>query len=102
VLLFPEGSRSRTGIQAFKDGAALLAIRAGVPVVPVAVRGTDRVLPAKSSYLRGGHVRVRVGSPIPTAGMDSKDRRRLTDEIEAEVRRLYGEPAEALLPAVEK
>jgi 1-acyl-sn-glycerol-3-phosphate acyltransferase len=67
VLLFPEGSRSRTGIQPFKDGAALLAIKAGVPLVPVAVRGTDRVLPAKSSYLRGGDVHVRIGEPIPTA-----------------------------------
>jgi 1-acyl-sn-glycerol-3-phosphate acyltransferase len=95
VLLFPEGSRSRTGIQPFKDGAALLAIRAGVPVVPVAVCGTDRILPAKSSYLRGGDVHVRIGTPIPTASLDTKDRKRLTDEIEAEVRRLYAE----LLPA---
>jgi 1-acyl-sn-glycerol-3-phosphate acyltransferase len=91
VLLFPEGSRSRAGIQAFKDGAALLAIKAGVPVVPVAVCGTDRILPAKSSYLRGGDVRVRIGEAIPTAGLDARDRRRLTDEIEAHVRRLYAE-----------
>src|SRR3712207_4688859 len=91
VLLFPEGSRSRSGIQPFKDGAALLAIKAGAALVPVAVRGTDRVLPAKSSYLRGGVVRVHVGEPIPTTGLDTKDRRRLTDQIEAEVRRLYSE-----------
>jgi 1-acyl-sn-glycerol-3-phosphate acyltransferase len=97
VLLFPEGSRSRTGIQAFKDGAALLAIKAGVPVVPVAVRGTDRILAAKSSYLRGGHVSVRIGAPILTGGLEARDRRRLTDEIEAEVRRLYAEAE--LLPA---
>ncbi|HET8547457.1 MAG TPA: lysophospholipid acyltransferase family protein [Bryobacteraceae bacterium] len=99
VVVFAEGSRSRSGIQPFKDGAALLAIRAGVPVVPVAVRGTDRVLPAKSSWLRGGDVRVRIGDPIPTAGLDSKDRRRLTGAVEAEVRRLYGESGRELLAA---
>jgi 1-acyl-sn-glycerol-3-phosphate acyltransferase len=58
-------------------------------VVPVAVRGTDRVLPAKSSYLQGGDVSVRIGEPIPTAGLDIKDRKRLTEEIEARVRQLY-------------
>jgi 1-acyl-sn-glycerol-3-phosphate acyltransferase len=99
VLLFPEGSRSRAGIQPFKDGAALLAIRAGVPVVPVAVLGTDCILPAKSSYLRGGSVEVRVGEPIPTATLDTKDRRRLTEEVEAHVRRLYAEGKAELLPA---
>jgi 1-acyl-sn-glycerol-3-phosphate acyltransferase len=99
VLLFPEGSRSRSGIQPFKDGAALLAIKAGAPVVPVAVRGTESILPAKSSYLRGGDVRVRIGEPIPTAGLDARDRRRLTDDIEAQVRRLYAEAGGELLPA---
>jgi 1-acyl-sn-glycerol-3-phosphate acyltransferase len=91
VLLFPEGSRSRAGIQPFKDGAALLAIKASVPLVPVAVRGTDRILPAKSSYLRGGDVHVQIGEPIPTAGLAVKDRRRITELIEARVRELYGE-----------
>ena len=99
VLLFPEGSRSRTGIQPFKDGAALLAIRAGVPLVPVAVRGTERVLPAKSSYLRGGDVTVRIGQPIATAGLQAKDRRRLTDAIESEVRRLHAAGEAELVPA---
>ena len=95
VLLFPEGSRSLTGVQPFKDGAALLAIRAGVPLVPVAIRGTEEVLPAKSSYLRGGPVAVRIGAPLPTEGLEPKDRGRLTGELEARVRELYSNVGQA-------
>ena len=62
VVIFPEGTRSRDGrLGEFKSGAMHLAIKAGVPVVPVAIGGTHRLLPEGSLLPRPGHVRVRAG-----------------------------------------
>lgn len=86
VLVFPEGTRSMDGnLQEFKDGAALLAIRAKTPIVPVAVVGTEKVLPSKSKEIRGGNVELRIGKPIPTAGLDQKQRSQVTAELRAAV-----------------
>jgi 1-acyl-sn-glycerol-3-phosphate acyltransferase len=78
VLLFPEGSRSRNGLREFKEGAAYIAIKAGVPVAPFAVRGTREVLPVGSIQVRGGEVDLILGEPIPTEGWSLKDRDELT------------------------
>lgn len=65
VVLFPEGTRARAGgLGAFHKGALVLARQARVPVVPVAIAGTDRLLP-KHGRLRPALVRVRVGTPLP-------------------------------------
>ena len=89
VLIFPEGTRSLEGVGTFKDGAAYLAIAAGVPIVPVALAGTNRILPAKSSYIQPGDVELRIGQPIETAGMRLKDRAGLTQDVEDRVRSLF-------------
>ncbi|MGI5479260.1 lysophospholipid acyltransferase family protein [Streptomyces lavendofoliae] len=72
VLLYPEGTRSPDGsLGPFKTGAARLCLEAGVPFVPVALRGTHTVIPRGSRLPRpdGTRVRVRVGSPLhPVAG----------------------------------
>lgn len=69
VIAFPEGTRARDGvIQPFKKGPFMLAIESGVPILPVAIHGSGRVLPSDSFKLRPGTVRLRVGQPIPTAG----------------------------------
>lgn len=65
VVLFPEGTRGADGaVGAFHRGALVLAERAGVPVVPVGIAGTDRLLP-KHGRLRPSPVRVRIGAPLP-------------------------------------
>ncbi|WP_052029408.1 1-acyl-sn-glycerol-3-phosphate acyltransferase [Streptomyces aurantiacus] len=65
VVLFPEGTRARRGeLGAFHKGALVLARQADVPVVPVGIAGTDRLLP-KHGKLRPSLVRVRVGAPLP-------------------------------------
>ncbi|MEI5101394.1 lysophospholipid acyltransferase family protein [Streptomyces sp. PmtG] len=65
VVLFPEGTRAREGgVGAFHKGALVLARHAGVPVVPVGIAGTDRLLP-KHGRLRPSLVRVAVGDPLP-------------------------------------
>jgi 1-acyl-sn-glycerol-3-phosphate acyltransferase len=89
VLIYPEGTRSMTGeMQDFKDGAALLAIKAGLPILPAAVLGTNNVLPSKGVVIRSARVELRIGEPVETKGLGVKDRERLTREIEERVRRL--------------
>ncbi|MFC5147856.1 lysophospholipid acyltransferase family protein [Streptomyces aureoversilis] len=64
VVLFPEGTRGKDGgLGGFHRGALLLAEEAGVPVVPVGLAGTDRLLP-KHGRLRPALVRVRIGGPL--------------------------------------
>ncbi|MBN2644649.1 MAG: 1-acyl-sn-glycerol-3-phosphate acyltransferase [Desulfuromonadaceae bacterium] len=61
VLFFPEGHRSRNGeLQRFYSGAFQLAIAARVPVVPLCITGTDRLLPPGRHYLKPARVRLRV------------------------------------------
>jgi 1-acyl-sn-glycerol-3-phosphate acyltransferase len=81
VLIFPEGGRSRDGaLQPFKEGAAHIAIKAGVPVVPVALIGTRHIMAMGSWTIRWGKVRIRIGDPIPTAGLTPRDREALTEQ----------------------
>jgi 1-acyl-sn-glycerol-3-phosphate acyltransferase len=78
VLAFAEGTRSRTGeIKPFRKGAFMLAIEAGVPVVPVSIEGARRVLPPDGFKVRPGVIRIDVGDPIATAGLTSADRETL-------------------------
>ncbi|HUA59862.1 MAG TPA: lysophospholipid acyltransferase family protein, partial [Verrucomicrobiae bacterium] len=91
VLLFPEGGRSAKGLREFKEGAAYIAIKAGVPVVPIGIAGMRRLLPMGSIHLRSGRVTVRVGRPIGTEGMKLPDRGALNQRLYAEVQRLMSE-----------
>jgi 1-acyl-sn-glycerol-3-phosphate acyltransferase len=78
VIIFPEGTRSKTEeLLPFKDGAFRLAIEAGADVLPLAVSGTRKALPKHSwrfAYSRG---LVTVGTPISTQGMTLSDLERL-------------------------
>ncbi len=86
MLIFPEGGRSRDGLlQDFKEGAAYIALKAGVPLVPIALEGTREVLPFGSGVIVPGRVRMRVGDPIPTAGLTLRDRVRLTAQVRDEI-----------------
>lgn len=91
VLVFPEGGRSLEGLKPFKEGAAYIALTAGVPVVPVALEGTLQVLPMHSLNVRPGKVTMRIGDPIPTAHLSVKDRAALTQEMHDRVAELLGQ-----------
>jgi 1-acyl-sn-glycerol-3-phosphate acyltransferase len=79
TLVFPEGGRSETGVlQEFKDGAAFLAIRAQIPVVPLAMLGMRSILPMHSLTFRRGDVTLRIGEPISTEGMTTHQRAELS------------------------
>ena len=91
TLIFPEGGRSESGeLKAFKDGAAFIAIRAQVPLVPLALIGVRKILPMHSLRFQRGTVRLRIGKPIPTEGMTIKQREGLSAEARARVVEMLG------------
>jgi 1-acyl-sn-glycerol-3-phosphate acyltransferase len=97
VLLFPEGGRSATGLRPFKEGAAYIAIKAGVPVVPVAIAGLRELLPMGSGHIRAGRVTVRVGDPIPTAGLKLDARGPLTERLHDDIAAMLEGSAEPVI-----
>lgn len=88
VLLFPEGGRSPHLLREFKEGAAYIAIKAGVPAVPIALVGMRRILPMGSIHIRAGRALLRVGDPISTTGLTLSDRAALNQRLYEEVSRL--------------
>lgn len=87
VLLFPEGTRSRSGEMAtFKPGIGLLATRTGRPVIPVRIVGLHEVLPPGAVRPRRGCVEVRFGEPLRSA--PGEDPRAFAARLEAAVRGL--------------
>src|SRR3954470_387776 len=80
VMIFPEGTRSRTAeLLPFKDGAFRLAVEAGVPILPLALSGTRHCMAKGSFAFRRARARARVLAPIPTTGMTSADVAELRD-----------------------
>jgi len=78
LLAYPEGTRSRDGrVLPFKKGPFVLALQAGVPVVPIAIEGSMRVMPAHLRPFRPGPVRMAIGAPIHTAEMRLEQREEL-------------------------
>jgi len=85
-LIFPEGTRSRTGqLLPFKKGGFIMAIEAQAPIVPVAVQGGRDAMRKGSAFVRPVMVLVRVGSPIPTAGLTMADRDGLIARVRSEI-----------------
>jgi len=88
---YPEGTRSRSGeLQPFKTGSFVAAIKAGVPVVPVGISGSERVLPPDGFAPRPGLIQVFIGEPIPTAHLELEDRRELADEARRQIAEMLG------------
>ncbi|MFQ6082254.1 MAG: lysophospholipid acyltransferase family protein [Candidatus Aminicenantia bacterium] len=81
-LIFPEGTRSLDGaLLPFKRGGFVLAIKSGVPVVPISIIGSRNILPKKSFFIKSGKVRVIFHLPISTKGLDYADRISLAEQI---------------------
>ncbi len=86
ILIFPEGERSLTGeIGRFLPGVGMIASRLRLPVVPIRLRGVDRVLPRSAKWPHPGPVEVRVGAPIYLQGESYST---LTKQVEEAVRAL--------------
>lgn len=91
ILLFPEGTRSLVDtLLPFERGGILLAIKTGLPIVPVGVRGTRAVQPKGSVVIRPGTVEVRYGAPISCSDYGVRRRAELTAEVRRRVAELSG------------
>jgi 1-acyl-sn-glycerol-3-phosphate acyltransferase len=99
IAVFPEGTLTRnTGLMAFRAGAFQVAAQAGVPVVPIALRGVRSVLRDGTWYARRAAIAVTVCAPIAPDGTDWAAAIRLRDKTRAEILKYCGEPD--LAPAV--
>jgi len=90
VLIFPEGTRSRTGkLQRFRPGIGLLALESRVPIVPMALIGLG---PSNARWIRSRHIEIHIGETVPITG--EAQSAEITVTLEERMRRLVG-PAEA-------
>jgi 1-acyl-sn-glycerol-3-phosphate acyltransferase len=93
LVLFPEGTLSRhTGLAPFRTGAFLVAAQAGIPVVPVALRGVRSVLRDGTWYPRRSPIAITIGAPLRPEGSDWNAALKLRDQVRAEILRHCGEP----------
>ena len=83
ILLYAEGTRSPDGkVHPFKKGGVTLAMRSGLPILPLSVSGTSKYLPKGSPIIRpGGTVKLVVGQPIPTVGVPFEARDELNERV---------------------
>ncbi len=89
IVIFPEGTRSSDGrLQDFKEGAFMLAVRSGCPVVPVAIRGSSKILKKGSIVAHPGQVEVIVGNPLEVTGTTSADRKRITRLVREQIEQM--------------
>jgi 1-acyl-sn-glycerol-3-phosphate acyltransferase len=86
VMMFPEGTRSQGGdLLPFKDGAFDLAIRTGVPILPIALAGTRAMRPKHSRWFGKAHACAKILAPIPTAGLAATDIASLRERARAAI-----------------
>ncbi|MGA2561198.1 MAG: lysophospholipid acyltransferase family protein [Terracidiphilus sp.] len=100
LFVFPEGGRTPNGeLQNFLSGAAYLAIRAQVPLVPIALSGVYDLLPIHARHLYSGKLTLMAGEPIETTGMTIRQTDELTERVRSAILELSGqaegEPAAA-------
>jgi len=101
AFFFAEGSRSIDGVlQSFKKGGFVLAIKANLPIIPITIIDSYRLLPKNAVRIRPGILKVIIGDPIETSGYTDKDRdlllKKVRDVIEETIRK-YSEPYSCVL-----
>lgn len=93
VIIFPEGTRSKTGeMLPFRNGAFRLAIETGTPILPLAVHGTREAIQKGSLVFGRAEARVAIGDPVPVDGLEMDD----VEELRDRVRTIVGEAREEL------
>jgi 1-acyl-sn-glycerol-3-phosphate acyltransferase len=82
IMTFPEGTRSRDGeIKTFKQGAFHLAIKTGVPIVPVSIIGSGQIMPKRSVKIKSGQIKLVIGEPIEVKSFDIEKRQELIKKV---------------------
>jgi len=93
LFVFPEGGRTPNGeLQSFLSGAAYLAIRAQVPLVPIALSGVYDLLPVHTRHLYSGKLTLTAGEPINTKGMTVRQTDELTERLRAAIQQMSSQP----------
>ena len=106
--IYPEGTRSPDGrLYRGRPGVGWLALNSGLPVIPVAMSGTDHVLPPGHKVPRVGKIKIRVGEPLTfesakTLPSASRQRRAITDEVMNAIQALSGQEYVAMYASVRK
>jgi 1-acyl-sn-glycerol-3-phosphate acyltransferase len=96
LFVFPEGGRTPNGeLQNFLSGAAYLAIRAQVPLVPIALSGVYDLLPIHTRHLYPGELALTAGAAIDTKGMNIRQTDELTERLRAAIQELSGQTESA-------
>src|SRR5215471_4147919 len=91
-LIFPEGTRSKTDqLLPFKKGGFRMAIKAGAPVVPIAISGGRAAMVKGSMIIRPVTLTIRIGTPVETAGVDAEDRDRLIESVRQQIATLLAQ-----------
>jgi 1-acyl-sn-glycerol-3-phosphate acyltransferase len=90
IIVFPEGTRSRDGkLLPFKKGVFSLALRAGVPVIPIGINGTSRLQPKGSLMpMEKGTIYVNIGKPIFISGDKASEKARIMDEVRISIEKM--------------
>jgi 1-acyl-sn-glycerol-3-phosphate acyltransferase len=101
LVLFPEGERKQGAVvQPLFDGAVYIAIKAGVPIVPVGIGGSERVMPKKSKFIYPRKVHIEIGPPIPAPVASEGERlprtvyKEHSERLHAELQRLFDKAME--------
>jgi 1-acyl-sn-glycerol-3-phosphate acyltransferase len=82
VVIFPEGTRSRThNIQPFKKGGFFLAVDSGAPIIPIIIYGTERIMPKKQMLIKSGDVTLEIAKPINSSDYTRKTKNDLMDKV---------------------
>jgi len=86
LVVFPEGGRSLSGeLQEFRSGVFLAALKAGVPVVPLTLLGTRRILPRYGWHWRPGWAMLIVDPPVGTAGKKREELAALVEQVRGQI-----------------
>lgn len=103
LFVFPEGGRTSDGaLQKFLSGAAYLAIRAQVPLVPVALSGVYDLLPIHTRHLYPGDLTLSIGEPIQTAGLTLRQAEQLTESLRSAIIALREEQSDGETARVDR
>ena len=91
LLLYAEGTRTTDGkLQPFKRGAFNIAVRAGVPVIPLTVNGSFRIMPKRSMIIHPGDVEIVLEKPIFISGLTGREaERQLMDQVHSAIAAHY-------------
>jgi 1-acyl-sn-glycerol-3-phosphate acyltransferase len=105
LLVYPEGTTTHDGLMLpLKRGPFVLAVKTGIPILPVTCNGPFKIMPRGARLVKPGHVRLTVGKPIVTKGLDEEDVPALMEQTQAEMRKYldseYNPFEERFLPRV--